>query len=318
MRRAVDLAGRVDIADVVEHARLRPGLLARRLGCRPDGSHVVAHRRRPGGPRLLPAGCGPDQFHVLVDPVDRAARHDEHRDPERAQLGDRVGGREPGATGDDEVGVQADDLLDIDGPEVDDVGQRLRLGWVVARVVGRDDPVTGADREQGLGHGRGQRDDLLRLRLERDGRAFVIGQGHREPGPASGSGSGRPSGQPSSRARAGERDRRAALGALAGGAACSRREDEDDGRQQVGDARRVCRDDARNGTVRTGTGTRREPPGRDGRRRGRARTRNPSLRTGSKEGLSGIARVLPTFLSKVRACTVWPATGLALSRERSP
>jgi hypothetical protein len=30
------------------------------------------------------------------------------------------------------------------------------------------------------------------------------------------------------------------------------------------------------------------------------------------------ARVLPTFLSKVRACTVWSATGLALSWERSP
>ena len=52
---------------------------------------------------------------------------------------------------------------------------------------------------------------------------------------------------------------------------------------------------------------------------GSRRIANPSLRHASKEGPNrSVARVLPTFLSKVRACTVWSATGLALSGERSP
>ena len=78
---------------------------------------------------------------------------------------DSAGG-EPGATGDDEVGRQGHDLLDVDRPERHDVGQRLGLGWVVARIVGGDDAVAGSDGEQCLGHGRRQGHDLLWARLQ--------------------------------------------------------------------------------------------------------------------------------------------------------
>ena len=57
-----------------------------------------------------------------------------------------------------------------------DVGERGGLGRVVAAVVGRDDAVAGADREQRLGGGRRQRDDLLRLGVELDRGALVVGQ----------------------------------------------------------------------------------------------------------------------------------------------
>ena len=58
---------------------------------------------------------------------------------------------------------------------------------------------------------------------------------------------------------------------------------------------------------------------RNGLRRGRDESQKPLASTRIEGGANrSVARVLPTFLSKVRACTVWSATGLALSWERSP
>ena len=46
--------------------------------------------------------------------------------PELAQLLDRLGRVEVVAAGDDEVGPEADDLLDVDGAELGDVRDRGR------------------------------------------------------------------------------------------------------------------------------------------------------------------------------------------------
>src|SRR4029078_6437791 len=62
------------------------------------------------------------------------------------------------------------------------------------------------------------------------------------------------------------------------------------------------------------TGSR--PPRLVGGWEGPRRDAKPLASNGSKEGSNRkCARVLPTFLSKVRACTVWPATGLAPSER---
>jgi hypothetical protein len=56
----------------------------------------------------------------------------------------------------------------------------------------------------------------------------------------------------------------------------------------------------------------------EGVRRG-GENRKPLDSNGSNEGPQPVGRtVLPTFLSKVRACTVGSATGLALPKGRSP
>ena len=198
-------------------------------------------------------------------------------------------------------------------PKVTTSGSGLRLGRVVARVVRGDDAVAGADREQGLGHGRGQRDDLLRLGRERDGRALVVGQGHRE-----GRGRGRARGRGRGRGRGGgrgwRRDRDGARGDR-GGAAGAGREDEE---RRTAQTTRVAAAALSGG--RTGTGTRTGTSEADVGVGGVAHENaKPLASNGSKEGSSReCARVLPTFLSKVRACTVWSATGLALSEGRSP
>jgi len=51
---------------------------------------------------------------------------------------------------------------------------------VIAAIVGGDDPVAGAEREQDLGRRRRQRDDLLRFGGELDRCAFIVGNGDRE------------------------------------------------------------------------------------------------------------------------------------------
>ena len=57
---------------------------------------------------------------------------DDDRDLEVTQLGDRFGRCEAEAAGEDEVGLQSDDLLDIDAGERRDVGQCRRLSGIVA------------------------------------------------------------------------------------------------------------------------------------------------------------------------------------------
>ena len=217
-------------------------------------------------------------------------------------------GREAEPAGDHEVGAGVDDLLGVDRGEGRDVGQGDGLGGEVAAVIGRDDPVAGTEVEQDLGRGRGQRDDLLRRGRERDGRAFVVGErdgkGRR----------GRRAGARQRRSRPGSRWRRPRSEMSRAPRRRSTRRGPGPGRRRGPAAGRAARPER----PRRTTGAR-EPPEGMGLGRGRDESRNPSLRHGSKEGPNrSVARVLPTFLSKVRACTVWSATGLALSSERSP
>ena len=72
-------------------------------------------------------------------------------------------------------------LLDVDAVEPGDDRDVRRLGREVGDVLDlADDAVAGADREQDLGRGGRQRDDLLGFGGDRDLGAFVVGQGHRE------------------------------------------------------------------------------------------------------------------------------------------
>ena len=54
-------------------------------------------------------------------------------------------GREAEPAGDHEVGAGRDDLLGVDRGEGRDVGKGDGLGREVAAVIGRDDPVAGAE-----------------------------------------------------------------------------------------------------------------------------------------------------------------------------
>ena len=183
--------------------------------------------------------------------------------------------------------AEADDLLDIDRPEGHDVGQRLRVGREVARVVGGDDPAAGTDREQGLGDGRGQGHDLLGFGRERDGGALVVGErGTGNAGAGADSGSGRRSAAAGSRWR---RDRSRRLGGRCRGRRSSRR------------ARQRGRRRRRQQATRAGVGAWRRTGGDGGTRsgtsegwvgrRGRDESRNPSLRIDRRRGLAGeIAR----------------------------
>ena len=66
---------------------------------------------------------------------------DDDRDAELAQPGDRVGRVEAVAAGDDEVGLEADDLLDVDRVELRDVRDGGRLGRIDDEVLAlADDP----------------------------------------------------------------------------------------------------------------------------------------------------------------------------------
>ena len=88
--------------------------------------------------------------------------------PSERSLVDGLGRRAEVAAGDDEVGAEADDLLDVDALEGGDDRERVGLGRVVLEVLDLgDDAVARAEREQDLGRGRGQRHDLLRLGRDR-------------------------------------------------------------------------------------------------------------------------------------------------------
>ena len=100
-----------------------------------------------------------------------------------AQLVDRGLRGQAVRVGDDEVGAEGHDLLDVDalvgGHDRHGVGGRRVLGDVLDLA---DHAVAGADREQDLGGGRRERHDLLRLGRQVDRGALVVGQGEREGG----------------------------------------------------------------------------------------------------------------------------------------
>ena len=101
--------------------------------------------------------------------------------PRSPELGDGIGRGEVVAAGDDEVGLEGDDLLDVDAVEGGHDRQVVGLGRVGRDVLDLGhDAVTGAEGEEGLGGGRGERDDGLGLGSELDLGAFVVGEGDRE------------------------------------------------------------------------------------------------------------------------------------------
>ena len=225
----------------------------------------------------------------------------------RAEPGDRLGRGEAGAAGDDEIGVETHDLLDVDRAEGHDVGQRLGLGGIVAGVVSGDDGAAGAHGEQCLGHRWRQRDDPCRLGGEGDRRALVVCHGRREGGR-------RAWGWVSRAWRCGVAIAAAdALGEAEGVLAPCRRPGP--GREQRAWRRmaRAARCEARDG--RTGTaGTRGRPPLRVRLSEGSRRNAKPLASSVSKEGLAGGSHG-PAYLSlEGSSMHRGSATGLAPRR----
>ena len=127
--RAVDLLRGVEL---VEDARAA----SRRRRRSPPRSRRSRPASAPPAPRRPPAPRPPSRrARCPSSTVGHVGRvDDEHRDPEAAELRERVRAVEAVAAGHDEVGLEADDLLDVDALEGGDVGQVDRLGRVVVEV----------------------------------------------------------------------------------------------------------------------------------------------------------------------------------------
>ena len=234
---------------------------------------------------------------------------DEDRDAERAELGDRVGRVEAVAAGDDEVGLEADDLLDVDRVELRDVGQIDGFGRVVVEVLDlADRPGRRRRARTGSRSLAGVSETIFcGLGRDLDGRALVVGEGQREGG---------------GRRRAGARQRR--RGSSGGRSGHGRRRVRRPPPVQAARtatrvasraARTRSRPDARGRRTGREWGTR-EPPGGMGADGGVRGNRDTPRFEASKEGCQPVDRtVLPTFLSKVRACTAGSATGLRTSGQ---
>ena len=152
----VDLLRRVDLVE-----RPRRG---QALGGRGDLVEAGPHRRSEVAGRRAVAGRVADELDVVEDALDVRGIDRQHRDVRPAELVDRGLRGQAVPVGDDEVGAEGDDLLDVDAL----VGRHDRQIVGGRRVVGdvldlADGPVAGADREQDLGGGRRERHDLLRL-----------------------------------------------------------------------------------------------------------------------------------------------------------
>ena len=178
LRGCIDRAGRVVVADLVEDARLRASICR----CCSHGIDLGLHVRRQRGRRVGRAGGGADELDVLVDTVEGGGVDDDHRNVEVAESRDGVGGGEPETTGEHQVGLEGDDLLDVDAREGRDVGQGDSLLRVVAAVVRGDDaiPAPNANRISVVA---GVSDTIV-AGSEQDlhGRALVVGHGDREGG----------------------------------------------------------------------------------------------------------------------------------------
>ena len=163
---------------------------------------------------------------------DVGREHDQDRDAQVAQLLDGLGRVEVVAAGDHEVRAQRDDLLDVDGAELGDVGDGgggLRVRGEVLDLA--DDAVANAELEQRLGRGGGQGHDLRGLGRDGGGAVLVVGQldgeqgrGRRRRGGGDGGGSGD--------GRCG-RDRGGGRG-CEGGGRCRRAGGDHDGQQEAG------------------------------------------------------------------------------------
>ena len=211
----------------------------------------------------------------------------------------------PSAAGDDEVRVEADDLLDVDRPEGHDVGQRLQPRVAGSRCSRRSRrPGRRRRSRRGSRSTAGVIDTIFwRFGGERDRRALVVGQGGREGGDGRGVGE-------------------AAVGAAVATAATSgwpmgRALATQAGRLARAEQAATSQHDEREQRAERGSGG--DTRGASGWWIGSARVarnREAPRFDASKGGAYPVDRtVLPTFLSKVRACTVGSATGLPPSRE---
>ena len=104
-----------------------------------DRVEARLHRRGHVGRLLGQADRLADQVDVLEHARGGRGVDDEDRDADLAELGDGVGRVEGVAAGDDEVGLEADDLLDVDRGEAGDVREGDGFGRVVVEVGRGDD-----------------------------------------------------------------------------------------------------------------------------------------------------------------------------------
>ena len=101
----------------------------------------VGHER---GALRWPAHGLRDEIDVVQNALHVGPIDHQDGDSQAAQLGKCLRLVEVVATRDDQVGIQAHDLLDVDGAERRDVGQGLDLGWIVVRVRVRYEAVAEA------------------------------------------------------------------------------------------------------------------------------------------------------------------------------
>ena len=250
------------------------------------------------------------ELDVPVDRVDRRRVEDHDGEAQAPELGDRLRRGERVAAREDDVGRHGDDLLDVDRIEGGEIGH-----------------VAGLRRVE---------KDVLALALDPVADARARTGSRWWPAPATRSCAARPSrviAVPSSSVSVvGKAGAGVALGVgvaaieAAGLAAVVRRRDRRGGGSAAGAGGDEEQERGREGSpfasageAASGTrGNRSTWDLREGCRRGR-RIANPSMSNGSNEGSQPVGRtVLPTFLSKVRACTVRSATGLPLPEGRSP
>ena len=173
-------AGAVDRAlvevELVEDARPRAAGRGDRGAIASMSTRIPA---ASAAPLAALAGRGRDELDVGEHRGDVRGVDDEHRDPEGPELRERLGAVEAVAAGEDEVGLEADDLLDVDRPLGHDAGDLRGLGGMIIGIRGADHARAGAHREEDLGRGRRQRDDALWPGRQRHRRLLVVGEGHR-------------------------------------------------------------------------------------------------------------------------------------------
>ena len=250
----------------------------------------------------------PGELDVLERAVDIGRVDDEDRDPERAQLGDRVGRREPKLPPAMTRSRRGRRSSRYRRPRRwRRTGSGAGLGRVVAMSSALATTRSPAPMANRISVAAGvSDDDLLRFGRELDGGPFVIGQGDAgRPGPASGWGR-----------RAWRRPRRSSgrrLGATLGDAPVA---EQAPTRTRTSDSRQPSTScgwtDARE------VDTSETPPiERDAR--GVARNRETPRFDGRREGPNRwIARSCLPFSRRFEQCTVGPATGLPPPGGRSP
>src|SRR3990170_1056409 len=123
------------------------------------------------------AGGLPQKRHLVVDALyGLGGGQVQDRDVYRLERGLEVAGVEED---DDEVRLQAGDLLDAGGEGVH-LGELVRRAGAIGGVVDGRHLIAGADRVQGISVASGEGEDALRRLLQRDGVVYAVRNLHRE------------------------------------------------------------------------------------------------------------------------------------------